>query len=211
MSSRQSSWHPEDLTARARIRDAAVAMFGEKGFEHTTVRAIAAKAGISAALVIHHFGSKDGLRQACDDWALGIMQREKGPIIAGGGFPQIQPYLSQHPEIHPLMAYITASLRSGGVIAEQFFNRLCDLSTEMIAQGVEAGTIREPADPEAMVAVLVSYSLSASLLGDLLAHRLGGTTLLDSAVYERYSLSALELMHGGLLTDQFVVRSQESR
>ena len=56
----------EDLTTRAKIRDAAIAYFGSHGFQRTTVRAVAQRAGVSAGLVIHHFGSKDGLREACD-------------------------------------------------------------------------------------------------------------------------------------------------
>ena len=56
-----------DLTAAARIRDAAIEQFGEHGFG-VGLRAIAEAAGVSAALVIHHFGSKEGLRKACDDY-----------------------------------------------------------------------------------------------------------------------------------------------
>ena len=57
----------DDLTATARIRDAAIEQFGEHGFG-VGLRAIAKAAGVSPGLVIHHFGSKDGLRKACDDY-----------------------------------------------------------------------------------------------------------------------------------------------
>jgi hypothetical protein len=43
------------------IRDAAIGYFAEHGFTSTTVRAIAAKAEVSPALVIHHFGPKENL------------------------------------------------------------------------------------------------------------------------------------------------------
>jgi AcrR family transcriptional regulator len=46
---------------RAAIEDAARQLFSEQGFERTTVREIAAKAQIDAALVIRYFGSKDEL------------------------------------------------------------------------------------------------------------------------------------------------------
>ena len=51
----------EDLTTRARIRDAAIGLFGRDGFGPATVRAVASAAGVSPGLVIHHFGSKAGL------------------------------------------------------------------------------------------------------------------------------------------------------
>ena len=41
--------------------------WGEHGF-NVGLRSIAEAAGVSAALVIHHFGSKEGLRKACDDY-----------------------------------------------------------------------------------------------------------------------------------------------
>ena len=57
---------PDDLTARARIRDAALHEFGEKGYDGATIRGIAARAGVSSGLLRHHFGSKQELRDACD-------------------------------------------------------------------------------------------------------------------------------------------------
>lgn len=62
-----------DLTARARIRDAALARFGADGIAGASLRAIAADAGVSPALVVHHFGSKEGLRRACDEHVLAAM------------------------------------------------------------------------------------------------------------------------------------------
>src|SRR5690606_106203 len=55
MSSRPAS---ADLTMRARIRDAAIDRFGRSGFD-ASVRTIAADAGVSAASIIKHYGSKE--------------------------------------------------------------------------------------------------------------------------------------------------------
>jgi AcrR family transcriptional regulator len=55
-----------DLTGRARLRRAALELFAEQGFKATSTRAVAARAGLSPALVIRHFGSKQGLRAAVD-------------------------------------------------------------------------------------------------------------------------------------------------
>ena len=46
---------------RAAIEQAARRLFAERGYERTTVREIAAEAGIDASLIIRYFGSKDGL------------------------------------------------------------------------------------------------------------------------------------------------------
>ncbi|WP_216893246.1 TetR/AcrR family transcriptional regulator [Nocardia alni] len=48
-------------TRRAAILSAARSLFGANGFERTTIRRIAAEAGVDPALVIHHFDSKNAL------------------------------------------------------------------------------------------------------------------------------------------------------
>ena len=56
-----------DLTAKARIREQALLLFAERGPDTVTVRDVAAAAEVSPGLVMHHFGSKAGLREAVDE------------------------------------------------------------------------------------------------------------------------------------------------
>jgi AcrR family transcriptional regulator len=46
---------------KARIADEAHRLFLERGYRATTVRAVAAAAGVDSALISYHFGSKQGL------------------------------------------------------------------------------------------------------------------------------------------------------
>ncbi|MFI7537331.1 helix-turn-helix domain-containing protein [Streptosporangium sp. NPDC049376] len=46
---------------RARIRKAAVLLMAEQGYHATTLRQVAARAGVASGLPSHYFGSKDGL------------------------------------------------------------------------------------------------------------------------------------------------------
>ncbi|GAB2973531.1 TetR family transcriptional regulator [Amycolatopsis acidiphila] len=52
---------PAGQDTRAALLDAARAVFSENGYEGATVRAIAARAGVDAAMVNHWFGGKDSL------------------------------------------------------------------------------------------------------------------------------------------------------
>jgi AcrR family transcriptional regulator len=52
---------------RAAILDAARRRFAADGFERTTIRAIAADAGIDPSMVMRYYGSKDGLFSAASD------------------------------------------------------------------------------------------------------------------------------------------------
>ncbi|HEX9177732.1 MAG TPA: TetR/AcrR family transcriptional regulator [Mycobacterium sp.] len=56
----------EDLTAKARIRNAALDLYSQYGEDRVSLRAVAAEAGVTLGLVQHHFKTKAGLREAVD-------------------------------------------------------------------------------------------------------------------------------------------------
>ncbi len=56
----------EDLTAKARIRNAALDLYSKFGQDRISLRAIAAEAGVTLGLVQHHYRTKAGLRDAVD-------------------------------------------------------------------------------------------------------------------------------------------------
>ncbi len=64
----ESHGHNSDLTSRARIRNAGLHQFATSGFAGTPMRAIAAEAGVTIGLISHHFGSKEGLKEAVESW-----------------------------------------------------------------------------------------------------------------------------------------------
>lgn len=74
-----------DLTGRARLRDTALVLFAERGFEATSTRAVAAAAGLSPALVTRYFGSKEGLRAAVDKYVLERIGTELSTVDADAG------------------------------------------------------------------------------------------------------------------------------
>ena len=47
--------------AKRRLLDAALDVFGEKGFSESSLEEVAQRAGVSRGLIYHHFGSKDSL------------------------------------------------------------------------------------------------------------------------------------------------------
>jgi AcrR family transcriptional regulator len=68
---------------RAEVLTAARASFAEKGFRGTTIRAVAASAGVDPALVHHYFGTKDDLFLAA--LQMPVDPRELlGPVVAQG-------------------------------------------------------------------------------------------------------------------------------
>jgi TetR/AcrR family transcriptional regulator, regulator of cefoperazone and chloramphenicol sensitivity len=67
-------------STREAIVAAALRGFGEKGFQATGVREIAAAAGSNIASISYHFGGKEGLRAACAEHIVALM----GRVLAAG-------------------------------------------------------------------------------------------------------------------------------
>lgn len=65
----------DDLTSKARIRNAALELHAVKGSDNTTLREVAAAAGVTSGLVVHHFGNKDGLRSAVQRYVVDQFHR----------------------------------------------------------------------------------------------------------------------------------------
>lgn len=190
----------EDVTARARIRDAALALFGRSGFERTTIRAIAAEAGVSPALVVHHFGSKARLREACDEHLLATIREGKSKALVGSQPPSLQAYLAGARDAKPLFDYVLRSLLEGGAAARRIFGGMVEDAAGYLEDAEAAGTVRASEDPRARAAVLTSWGLAALLLEPLLADALGEDPE-GSGVLTRVAETSLEIYTHGLFVD----------
>ena len=113
---------------RAEVLDAARASFAEKGFRGTTIRAVAAAAGVDPALVHHYFGTKDDLFVAALE--MPVDPREVlGPVVAqgpdGAGERLLRVFLSvwDDPEMQvPLLAAARSAMsEEGGRLIKEGF------------------------------------------------------------------------------------------
>ena len=190
----------DDLTTVARIRDAAIVQFGTHGFS-TGVRAIATAAGVSPGLVIHHFGSKDGLRKACDDYIAEYIRTAKSESIQSSDPATWLAQMAEIEEYAPLMVYLVRSMQTGGDLAKAFWHRMLDNTEQYLDDGVRAGTIKPSDDPKARARFLGMLSGG----GFLLYLQLHDNPTDIRAVLRDYAedmvLAALELYTRGLLTD----------
>jgi AcrR family transcriptional regulator len=137
-----------DLTAAARIRDAAIRQFGEHGFG-VSLRAIADAAEVSAALVIHHFGSKDGLRRACDDYVADEIRTAKSESMRSNDPATWFAQLAEIESYAPIMAYLVRSVQSGSELGKVLWRRMIENAEEYLDEGVRAGAIKPSRDPKA--------------------------------------------------------------
>lgn len=197
-----------DLTARARIRDAAIACFGRHGFD-VTVRAIADQAEVSPGLVIHHFGSKAGLQRACDDHVVGLVGALKTESVTAHDDQGFLRQLASMEEYAPYLAYILRALQTGGPLGASLFERMVADAELYLAAGEAEGTIRPSRDPARRARWLTAGALGSILMLVTLGRE--GQEIDFAEVFREweteYMLPALELYTEGLLTERTLLDS----
>lgn len=190
----------EDKTATARIRDAAIEQVGLHGFG-VGLRTIAEAAGVSAALVIHHFGSKDALLRACDDYIAEEIRSEKTEAMRSHDPASWLAKVAEIESYAPMMAYLVRSMQTGGELAKLLWRRMIDNTEGYLEEGVRAGTVKPSRDPKARAKFLGLVGGG----GFLLYLQMHDTPTDLRAVLRDYSndmvLPALEVYTNGLLTD----------
>ena len=203
----------DDLTAVARIRDAAIELFGRDGFR-VSVRAIAAAAGVSPGLVIHHFGSKDNLHRACDEYIAETIRAAKSESIQTSDPATWLAQMAEIEQYAPMMAYLVRSLQSGGELAKTLWHNMIDNTEQYIEEGVRAGTIKPSVDAKARARFLGMAGGGAFLLYLQLHPDPSDLRAVLRDYSEEMVLPALELYTHGLMTDStmydaFLARRRE--
>ncbi|MFC5379542.1 TetR family transcriptional regulator [Aquipuribacter nitratireducens] len=191
----------DDVTTRARIRDAALVRFGRDGVAATGVRAVAADAGVSAGLVLHHFGSKDGLRRACDEHVATVI-REIKEAQAEDPMGSMDGWVQKVHELDWLRDYLARELTEGGELAATLFADLSRDAEAYLARWEQHGLVRPSDDPAVRAAYLTATSLGMLVLRPLLARHLGVPDGPDVLVH--VSRSAMDLYTHGLFADPAV-------
>lgn len=190
-----------DRSARERILDAAITRFAASGVAGTSVRAIAAEAEVSPALVIHHFGSKQALRVACDHHVAGIVRASKSATMRTGiGFDPIGE-LRNRTAGPPLLAYLARTLVDGSPEVAGLVDELVTDAVTYMAEGEAAGLLVGTDDAYGRAVVMTLWSLGALVLHEHAGRLLGVDLTGDPAESLAYFRSSAEILGRGLIAE----------
>lgn len=192
-----------DMTARARVRDAAIKLFGRDGF-NVSVRAIAQEAGVSPGLILHHFQSKEGLRAECDDYVLAKIREQKEMAIKPSSTQQFLMAMASVDESAPFVGYALRSIQAGGDLARSFIDHFAADAEEWIAEGVAAGSIVPSRDEKARARYLTVMGFGALMLDVALnpPEDPSDFAAVTHSYMQRNGLPSAELFTEGLMTDR---------
>ena len=199
---------PDDLTARARIRDAAIELFGRDGFERARVRDIAERAGVSAALVLHHFGSKEQLRHACDEHVTSALFARKELLQGAAAAAEIQAWLADFEGNRPQLTYIARMLTGDSGAGAQLFAALVAGTRQMMDEQIDAGVMRDVPDRDVVAAHLATWGVAPLVLGQHLAAALGADEM-SGELYRRSTLPLMDVLTHGIYTDDRLFRTAQ--
>jgi AcrR family transcriptional regulator len=193
---------PQDLTAKARIREAALELFAGDGVAGTSMRSIAAKAGVSSSLVVHHFGSKAALRTAVDDAVLHAFDDALSGVDLSGSPLEVSEQLNT--AISGIIGgdravrdYLARSLLEASPASFRLFDAL----VELVGQGLDTleagGHVRRGSDK-----TWRSYTVLFIILGPMVMSRQiearMGVDAFDPAVVRARSACNIEILQHGL-------------
>lgn len=186
----------DDRTGRARIRDAAIECFADAGVAATSVRTIAAAAGVSPALVMHHFGSKDNLRAECDHHVAALVRHAKEQAVGEGVELDPMGQLRAYDDGLPLLRYLARTLGDGTAHVAALIDEMIDDAVVYTETAVANGLMLPSDDPRGRAAVLTLWSLGAVVLHEHVHRVLGADLTGDAADMAGYAVPAAEALSG---------------
>nr|WP_256995404.1 CerR family C-terminal domain-containing protein [Rhizobium sp. L1K21] len=145
--------------------EAALRLFGEKGYEAVSTREIADHAAANIGSIAYHFGGKPGLRLACADYVMGRIRSFIGPAFAGP-LPKLSPaeavsvlewqveqfgrFVATSGEAKLLATFILREVMQPGEVFQTVYSqlfkpvheRMCEIFAMATGQDAEAEEVR---------------------------------------------------------------------
>ncbi|MEM9516469.1 MAG: TetR family transcriptional regulator [Actinomycetota bacterium] len=192
---------PLPIDARQRMITATIELVGRDGSKATTVRAVAEAAGVSPALVMHHFGSKAGLVAVCDDTVMATIREVVERLAGAEGDAGLVELISAE-SAGPAMSYIGRALHDGGDSGNQWFDWMIEITRQGMADLAASGLARPADDPAMQAVLLLAMDLGVVLLRQHVERYLGAP-ITDHATTTRWAAVELDLLtHGVLINNE---------
>ncbi|ORA19908.1 TetR/AcrR family transcriptional regulator [Mycobacterium arosiense] len=178
-----------DLTAKARVRAALLDLVGERGLDATTIRQVAAHAGVSVGVVQHHYKTKADLADDVRAWVLARLVEAAGGgrVRQDGARPELAGFDDLMTGNPKLAAYIRRILIEATPNARRWFTEAVDQTVDHLREQQPEGLPDDPQALRTVAAMLLVLTFGPVLLGSAL------TDLLDcSAEVAQYRWRQVE-------------------
>lgn len=189
---------------RERLILVAMRLFAEKGFDGVTVRDISSEADVSVGLINHHFTSKEGLREAVDEYFLkrtgaaierAIEATSLDPAKVGEYERQwIVKYADEWPDF---VAYMRRAIMDASPWGEMLFRRYFDSIRAMIDRFDAAGLLAPGVD-RLWLPLIYLFILMGPLMLDPYIKSMLGKSSYDPEMWARFQQTASSMLWHGV-------------
>ncbi|WP_205480046.1 TetR/AcrR family transcriptional regulator [Sphingomonas arenae] len=198
----------EFSAGQQRLVQGAMRLFAEKGFDGVTVRDIASAAGVSVGLINHHFGSKEGLRDAVDRYFLKQFEEvlfeymprgESGSEADADAVAEwIEAWIERHIDDWELSkAYMRRALLEGSEWGGHVFERFYQVVRTSVDRMDAEGRLRGDVD-RLWLPLLIMYLELGTLLLEPYVDRVLGRSGFDRALWRRRHRAYVDLVFRGV-------------
>lgn len=210
-------------SARDLILDAAEGLFARQGFAATTVKQVAAAAGVNSALLYYYFRDKEAVYRAVLERRVQVLVEGAVARLAAAGPPAARlrsflefqaEMLASNPHLWPLMLRELIDHSARHVVGQlqlvntAVFRRLCAL----IEEGQRTGAFRAKLDPRfaaiSCVAMILPFFTAKPVVGLFLGYTTEGP---PADVIRRYARHAAEMALGALAARPLGPRSRRGK
>ncbi len=188
-----SAEHKEAV--RDRLLESTRRCLTRKGYEGTTVRDIAAEAGVSIGTLYNYFASKEDLIEALSEHVLGGDLTALGSatdVRADALIVLLRDFVFEHPDAGTaVLAQLRGRVsKDANPAVARFNDYIVDSFLPLVKQAQTGGVVREDLDTEALIELV-------DLLWDGMTRRHAGKTFRTS--YERVGAVAMQLLTKGAI------------
>lgn len=180
------------VDSKEHLLEVAVNVLAREGFAAASLRMIAIEAGVSPALLVHHFGSRQGLIEQAINKTLGEWLETKDDLTAIG----LTEALRQWPQVaedgQTKLQFFRQLMIAGGKPAQHLFERMAAEAKVRLEQFAQLGFTEKLSDIESASVLMASYALAPLIMGDQIKKMLGGD-FFDPEVSQKLAQASVEL------------------
>ena len=206
--SRPTAVRDAELT-RAAILDAAEEEFAKSGLSGARTDAIAARTGVTKAMIYYYFSSKEALYQAVLDRAFSTKISDIQQIAHSVKEPEsalrdILDYFLSHAEHNPNISGILfheAMQNKGKYYKQSGLLTLYEKLAEVLKDGIESGAFRQ-LDPMHTAVNIIGLSAFYFCANENLKYLWPGKQMLSPAMIEQHKQESTKLIMAGVLADK---------
>ncbi len=196
---------------RERILQAALGHFARHGFGGTSLRMIAADAGVTHGLIRHYFSNKEELFHATADYLFGQVAEALEQHQNGGNgsdaITQLEMQIRAFVRLSARMPHLAGFLMQAGLdggdhfdyVIEKHVRPLYEQALRPYLTAVSEGTA-QAMDPDFLF-MIATHAATAPFAQAAVRKAISGRDMYDPEIVDAYADALIRVLLGGLLTD----------